>query len=212
VAVKIEQILLNRMETFCYLIGDQISGRAALIDPGFEVPRILQIAQKAGYQITHILNTHHHADHTAGNAEVARLTGARIYIHQLDAVSLGKITNRAFARMLGGKGSPAPEHQLADGDEIHIGAVTLSVLHTPGHTPGGICFYTPGHIFTGDTLFVGAVGRTDLAGGDARQLLTAIKTKIYSLPGDTIVWPGHDYGDSPSSTVANERQFNPFTQ
>ncbi|MDA8139617.1 MAG: MBL fold metallo-hydrolase [Desulfobacteraceae bacterium] len=210
--MKIEQILLNRMDTFCYLIGDEISGRAALIDPAFEVPRVLQIAQKAGYQVTHVINTHHHADHTAGNAEVVRLTGARVCIHEADAAALGKITSRAFARMLGGKGSPAAQTLLADGDKIQVGALTLAVLHTPGHTPGGICLYAPGHVFTGDTLFVGAVGRSDLPGGNARQLVTAIKSKIYTLPGDTIVWPGHDYGDRPSSTVADEQRYNPFTK
>lgn len=210
--MKIEQILLNRMDTFCYIVGDEISGRAALIDPAFEVPRILKIAREAGYDITHIINTHHHADHTAGNAEAVRLTGAQICIHELDAHCLGKVTNRAFARMLGGKGSPEPQRLLKDGDTIYIGTTKLSVLHTPGHTPGGISLYTPGHVFTGDTLFVGAVGRTDLAGGDPRQLLTAIKTKIYTLPEATIVWPGHHYGDAPSSTVGGERKFNPFTR
>lgn len=86
------------------------------------------------------------------------------------------------------------------------------MLHTPGHTPGGICLYTDGNIFTGDTLFVGAVGRTDLSGGSMKQLLTSIREKIYTLPGDTIVWPGHDYGRLPSSTVQQERDMNPFTQ
>lgn len=210
--MKIEQILLNRMDTFCYFIGDEISGRAALIDPAFEVPRLVEIARKGGYSITHIINTHHHSDHTAGNAEAVRLTGAQLCIHELDAAALGKIANRTFARILGGKGSPAPKRLLTDGDTVHVGTTSLRVLHTPGHTPGGICLYAPGHVFTGDTLFVGAVGRTDLAGGDAGQLLVSIKKKIYSLPDDTIVWPGHDYGGAPSSTVVDERKFNPFTQ
>lgn len=210
--MMIEQILLKRMDTFCYLVGDEVSGRAALIDPAFEVPRILEIARKAGYSVTHVINTHHHADHTAGNADVVRLTGAGICIHELEAAALGNITNRAFARMLGGKGSPNPKRLLIDGDTIHIGATAIRVLHTPGHTPGGISLYTPGHVFTGDTLFVGAVGRTDLPGGNPKQLLTAIRNKIYTLPDETIIWPGHDYGDAPSSTVADERRFNPFTR
>ena len=210
--MKIEQILLDRMDTFCYLVGDEVSGRAALIDPAFEVPRILEIARRGGYNVTHVINTHHHADHTAGNAEVVRLTGAQICIHELDAAALSKVTNRTFARMLGGKGSPPPKRLLADRDTIHIGTTELTVLHTPGHTPGGISIYTPGNVFTGDTLFVGAVGRTDLAGGNPKQLVAAIKSKIFTLPDDTIVWPGHDYGDTPSSTVADERRFNPFTR
>ena len=101
---------------------------------------------------------------------------------------------------------------LQDNDIIPIGEVRLTVLHTPGHTPGSICLYTDGHIFTGDTLFVGAVGRTDLPGGSHQQLIDSIHEKIYALPAPTIVWPGHDYGPSPSSTVQLEKDTNPFTR
>jgi glyoxylase-like metal-dependent hydrolase (beta-lactamase superfamily II) len=212
IAMILEQILLSRMDTFCYFIGDEFSGYGALIDPAFDVPRILETVRRAGYTVTHVINTHHHADHTAGNAEVLRATGARLYIHTADAAALGKMTGRTFARMLGGKGSPPADKLLGDGDRIKIGATELKVLHTPGHTPGSICLYTAGHCFTGDTLFVGAVGRTDLAGGSARQLLASIQNKIYTLPEETIVWPGHDYGDTPSSTVGAEKRSNPFTR
>ncbi len=210
--MKIEQVKLSRMQTFCYLIEDEISGHCALIDPAFDVPQVLKKAAAGGYAITYVINTHHHPDHSAGNAAVIRQTGAQLCIHAQDAQALGKIAARAFARVLGGKGSPRPAKLLQDGDKIRIGATILTVLHTPGHTPGGICLYTPGHVFTGDTLFVGAVGRTDLPGGSAEQLLASIRTKIYTLPDDTIVWPGHDYGDKPCSTVADEKSDNPFTQ
>jgi hydroxyacylglutathione hydrolase len=210
--MKVDQILLSRMDTFCYLIGDESAGTAALIDPAFDVPRILAKAGNAGYTITHVLNTHGHPDHSAGNADVIRATGAQLCIHEIDAPSLGNMTGRVFSRMLGGKGSPRPQRLLKDGDKIRIGAIELTVLHTPGHTPGGACFYTTGHVFTGDTLFVGAVGRTDLSGGSAAQLLASIQNKIYTLPEDTIVWPGHHYGDAPSSTVGRERRENPFTR
>jgi hydroxyacylglutathione hydrolase len=209
--MKIEQILLSRMDTFCYLIGDEAAGAAALIDPAFDVPRILDLVRNGGYTVTHVINTHHHSDHTAGNADVIYATGARLCIHEKDAPFLNKLTGRAFSRMLGGKGSPPPHRLLRDGDRIRIGAIELRVLHTPGHTPGGACFYTTGHVFTGDTLFVGAVGRTDLPGGSAEHLWSSINDRIYTLPEDTIVWPGHDYGDSPSSTVGHEKRFNPFT-
>jgi hydroxyacylglutathione hydrolase len=209
--MKVEQIKLSRMETFCYLIGDETSGKAALIDPAFDVHRILSMAKAAGYSISHVINTHHHADHTAGNAQVIKATGAKLCIHANDAPALSKLTGRAFARMLGGHGSPAPDRLLADGETVWVGATGLKVLHTPGHTPGGICLYAPGHVFTGDTLFVGAVGRTDLSGGDANQLLVSIQMKLYSLPGDTIVWPGHHYGADATSTIAHERAHNPFT-
>ena len=176
------------------------------------MPRILQTVYNAGYRITHVINTHHHADHSAGNADVIKATGARLCIHQLDAPALVKIAGKAFARMLGGKGSPAADRYLADGDTIAIGTVQLRVLHTPGHTPGSICLHAPGHVFTGDTLFVGAVGRTDLPGGNTKQLLVSIRSKLYTLPESTIVWPGHDYGDRPSSTISYEKRHNPFTR
>jgi glyoxylase-like metal-dependent hydrolase (beta-lactamase superfamily II) len=210
--MRIEQIKLSKMATFCYLVGDEASGNAALIDPAFDVPRIVDMATRAGYTITHVINTHHHADHSAGNAEVIRRTHARLSIHAQDAAALTKIAGKAFARMLGGKGSPPPDRRLADGDRLRIGTVELRVLHTPGHTPGSICLHAPGHIFTGDTLFVGAVGRTDLPGGSARKLISSIRKKIYTLPEDTIVWPGHDYGERPSSTIFYEKNHNPYTR
>lgn len=209
--MKIDQILLSRMDTFCYIVGDETSGSAALIDPAFDVPEILKKTRQSGFTITHVINTHHHADHSAGNAEVIKATGAQLCIHELDGPGLTHLTNKAFARMLGGKGSPPAHRLLADGDRVIIGAVVLTVLHTPGHTPGGICLYTPGHLFTGDTLFVGAVGRTDLPGGNGKTLIKSIRSKLYNLPDDTTVWPGHHYGDQPSSTVAQERESNPFT-
>ncbi len=210
--MRVEQIKLSRMKTFCYLVGDEASGSAALIDPAFDVPGILETATRAGYTITHVINTHHHADHTAGNLESIKATGAQLCIHKDDAAALTKIAGKAFARMLGGKGSPPSDRQLTDGDLLRIGAIELRVLHTPGHTPGSICLHTPGHLFTGDTLFVGAVGRTDLPGGNTRQLITAIQKRLYTLPDATIVWPGHDYGDRPSSTIFYEKNNNPFTR
>ncbi|UCE55460.1 MAG: MBL fold metallo-hydrolase [Desulfobacterales bacterium] len=209
--MKIKQIRLAKMATFCYLIGDENTKTCALIDPAFETDRILEKAKESGYRVTHVINSHAHSDHTAGNEAITAATGARILIHELDARRLEAFLNKTFSRMLGGKGSPRPDVLLKDNDLIKIGEMNLKVLHTPGHTPGGICLYTDGNIFTGDTLFVGAVGRTDLPGGSMKQLLTSIREKIYTLPGDTIVWPGHDYGPLPSSTVQQERDMNPFT-
>ncbi len=200
------------MATFCYLIGDRNSRTCALIDPAFETDRILEKARESGYRVTHLINTHAHSDHTAGNGAIKAATGAQILIHELDAKRLEKFLNKTFSRMLGGKGSPKPDVLLKDNDIINVGEIHLSVLHTPGHTPGGICLHAAGHIFTGDTLFVGAVGRTDLPGGSLKQLLTSIREKIYTLPADTIVWPGHDYGPLTSSTVQQEIDTNPFTR
>jgi len=201
------------MANFCYLVGDEASKTCALIDPAFETDRIIAEADRLGYRVTHIINTHGHSDHTAGNEAIKAATSAKLLIHELDANRLGKVAHKTFSRILGGKGSPVPDVLLKDNDLIQIGDGTdLRVIHTPGHTPGGMCLYADGHIFTGDTLFVGAVGRTDLPGGSSKQLLISIKEKIYTLPGSTIVWPGHDYGPYPSSTIEQERHTNPFTR
>jgi hydroxyacylglutathione hydrolase len=208
----LKQIRLRKMATFCYLIGDESSKTCALVDPAFETDRILAEAGGLGCKITHIINTHGHSDHTAGNAAVKAATGAKLLIHAADAGRLGNVLHSTFARLLGGKGSPRAEILLQDNDVIPIGEIRLTVLHTPGHTPGSICLYTEGHIFTGDALFVGAVGRTDLPGGSRKQLIDSIHAKIYTLPGNTHVWPGHDYGPAPSSTVQLEKNTNPFTR
>jgi glyoxylase-like metal-dependent hydrolase (beta-lactamase superfamily II) len=200
------------MANFCYLVGDDGSKTCALIDPAFETDRILAEADDLGYRVTHIINTHGHSDHTAGNEAIKAATGAKLLIHADDAGRLGKVLHRTFSRVLGGKGSPRADVLLQDNDVIQIGEVRLKVIHTPGHTAGGICLSSEGHVFTGDTLFVGAVGRTDLPGGSMKQLITSIHEKIFTLPGDTVVWPGHDYGPTPSSTVQQEKKSNPYTR
>jgi glyoxylase-like metal-dependent hydrolase (beta-lactamase superfamily II) len=207
--MEILQIRLNKMAVFCYLIGDESSRTGALIDPAFETDRILAVVKEKGYRITHVINTHCHSDHTAGNAAIIAATGAKLLIHERDAENLIKMLNRSFTRILGGKASPRPDILLKDNDVITIGSTVLNVIHTPGHTPGGICLLAGNNIFTGDTLFVGAVGRTDLPGGSYRQLSRAIREKIYTLPEETIVWPGHDYGISRVSSVAREKKDNP---
>jgi len=210
--LEIKQIKLTKMATFCYLVGDESSKTCALIDPAFDTRKILDEVKKGGYELTHIINTHCHSDHSAGNAAIIAATDAKLLIHELDAKRLDKVLNRVFSRLLGGKGSPRPDILLKDGDVINIGENILKVIHTPGHTIGSICLYTDGNIFTGDTLFVGSVGRTDLPGGSIKQLLKSIHEKIYSLPGNTTVWPGHDYGPLPHSTVEHEKKTNPFTR
>lgn len=210
--IDIQQLRLNKMATFCYLVGDTASKTCILIDPAFETERILSTVRQNGYRVTHVVNTHCHSDHTAGNASILAATGATLLIHRLDAPRLNRLINTAFSRVLGGKGSPRPDVLLNDNDAIQIGTLFLHVLHTPGHTPGSICLYTDNHIFTGDTLFVGAVGRTDLPGSSSSQLLKSIQEKIYSLPGSTTVWPGHDYGRSRRSTISEEKKTNPYTR
>ena len=210
--MKVKQILLTKMDNFCYIVGDEATQTCALIDPAFETDRILAKVDDLAYKVTHLINTHGHSDHTAGNQAIISATGAKLLIHADDAGRLGKVLHRTFSRVLGGKGSPRADVLLQNNDIIQIGEVRLKVLYTPGHTAGGICIYSEGHVITGDSLFVGAVGRTDLPGGSMKHLLNSIHEKIYTLPGDTVVWPGHDYGPTPSSTVQREKETNPYTR
>lgn len=200
------------MDTFCYIIMDEPSRRAAVIDPAFDTDKILNIVSDDGYDLTHLINTHCHSDHTSGNAAILSATNAKLCIHKNDADKLSGMLNKTFSLFLGGKGSPRADTLLEGGDNILVGQTKLKIIHTPGHTKGGICIYTDGHIFTGDTLFVNAVGRTDFPGGSFEALYTSIHQKIYTLPDETIIWPGHDYGPTPHSTVGHQKRKNPFTR
>ncbi len=209
--MDVKQIYLPRMANFCYLVGDEQTRTCGVIDPAFDAKKILGEAGAANYTITHVINTHGHADHVSANADIIKATGASLCIHEADASQVAGILNRSLSRILGGKGSPGADCLLRDDDVVTIGNTKLRIIHTPGHTPGSICIYTNGHVFTGDTLFVAAVGRTDLPGGSTATLLSSIRGKLYTLPEETIVWPGHDYGDAPSSTIGREKAENPFT-
>jgi glyoxylase-like metal-dependent hydrolase (beta-lactamase superfamily II) len=209
--MDIKPIYLPQMANFCYMVGDEATRTCAVIDPAFDPQKILKAVKDAGYTITHVINTHGHSDHTSGNAGIIEATGAQLCIHRADADQVTRLLSKVLSRFMGGKGSPKPSRILEDNDIIEIGQTRLRVIHTPGHTPGSICLYGEGQLFTGDTLFVGAVGRTDLPGGSTRQLLTSIREKLYTLPGDTKVWPGHDYGPAPTSTIAKEKATNAFT-
>ena len=206
----IKQIKLRMMDTFCYLVGDESSKTCALIDPAFETGKILALVRQEGYRVSFVINTHNHADHCAGNSEILKKTHARLLIHEKDADGLLKVRNRIFARLMGGQGSPKPDVLLKDDFLINIGESSLRVIHTPGHSPGSICLYGDQQLFTGDTLFVGAIGRTDLTGGSQKQLVNSIKKSLFSLPDETVVWPGHDYGQAPHSTILKEKVENRY--
>ncbi len=209
--MEIIQLLVGNMAVFAYIVGCQDTGEALVIDPAGSEQRIVAEARRRGLNIVLIVNTHGHPDHTCGNKRMKELTGAPVAIHEADAPHMTSPEAQNFARMLGADLVPPPDMLLSDGQIIQVGTeVALKVIHTPGHSPGSICLYTPGHVFTGDTLFVGGVGRTDLPGGSWPQMISSIRNRILSLPDDTVVWPGHHYGPSPSSTIAHERATNPF--
>ncbi len=204
----IEQMQVGHMAVFAYLVGDTVTGDALVIDPADQVRDIVALAAKNKLKINYIVNTHGHVDHIGGNAEMKKLTGAKIIVHADDAVMLTS-TPAAMLRMFGAAQSPPPDILVQNGQTISVGNVELKVIHTPGHSPGGICLYTPGYVFTGDTLFVEAVGRTDLPGGSWQTMYNAIKTKLFTLPDETKVMPGHNYGRTPTSTIGHEKQYNP---
>lgn len=205
----LEQIQVGHMAVFAYLIGDEQTGEAMLVDPAADVGRLLGEARKRGLQIRLIVNTHGHVDHIAGNADCRKETGAKIVIHELDADMLTS-TPSIMLRMFNAKASPPADLTVRDGDTVSAGGISLQVFHTPGHTPGGVCLYSPGFVLTGDTLFVESVGRTDFPGGSWEALRNSIVTRLLTLPEETVVLPGHNYGRVPRSTIGHEKRHNPF--
>jgi glyoxylase-like metal-dependent hydrolase (beta-lactamase superfamily II) len=186
----VRQIRIGDMDNFAYLIGCVRTRHAMVIDPGTDPATLAAAAEAEGLSVAVIVNTHRHADHVAGSAELKRLTGAKILMHALDADAV-----------------PETDVRLSGGEEVRVGDLSFRVIHTPGHTPGGICLVTERHLFTGDTLFVGDSGRTDLPGGHRPTLGASIR-RLMSFPDDTTVWPGHDYGPTPSSTIGWEKRHN----
>jgi glyoxylase-like metal-dependent hydrolase (beta-lactamase superfamily II) len=206
----IKQLEVGRLGVFSYIIGDIESKEGLIIDPGGNPTRIVRTAEEEGIKIRLLVNTHAHIDHILGNAKVIEKTGAKLIIHELERNSLTRFYKRFFNLFLGGSPSPQPDILVKDGDTIEIGSLTLGIIHTPGHSKGGICIYGYDNLFTGDTLFVGGIGRVDLPGGSIKVLLNSIKNRLLVLPDETTIWPGHNYGPSPSSTVLQERLYNPF--
>ena len=203
----IEQIKVGHMSVFCYLLGDEETKDALLIDPSSDFEKINAAIEKYHFNITKIINTHGHFDHIGGNRYYIKKTGARLLIHEADYCFLGKNVNRFIAFIKGGRHIKHEVKLLRDGDIITVGSTDIEVIHTPGHSPGSICLYFKGNLFTGDTLFTEGMGRTDFSGGCGDTILDSIKNRILSLPDDTIIWPGHHYGRFPVSTVKEQKRY-----
>lgn len=194
--IYIKQIMAGPMANYVYLVGDKKAKEAALIDPGWEASRLIKEAEKEGLEIRLILATHGHFDHANEIQALAARFSATLYIHEAEASEFGGV-----ARLV----------QLRDGDHFNIGGVEVNVLHTPGHTPGSVCYGVGNAIFTGDTLFVDGIGRVDLPGGDSEAMFRSL-ARLRELPDATIVYPGHDYGGRPTSTIGEQKRTNPYLQ
>jgi glyoxylase-like metal-dependent hydrolase (beta-lactamase superfamily II) len=186
----LKMMSVGPIQANCYILGCKKTMEGVVIDPGAEAFRIVTVITNAGLRIKYILITHGHFDHTGAAGELKDIVKAPVWIHRLDAHGLGF----------------PPDGELTDGQEIEVGTYRIKVIHTPGHSPGGVCLYAPGAVFTGDTLFYGSIGRTDFPGGDHNRLITGVKEKIFPLGDDVRVYPGH----GPASTIGRERRTNPF--
>lgn len=177
------------MDNFSYLLFCSATGKGLAVDPSFAPEDLLVAARERNVAIEILVNTHGHRDHVAGNDLILRETGAKLAAHPLDV--------------------PGTDLALKEGTRLPLGEIKIEILHTPGHTPGSITLRPPGALITGDTLFVTFVGRADLAGSDPEALYLSLR-RLASFPPETLVYPGHDYGPRPVSTIAFEREHNPY--
>ena len=205
----LKQLIVGSMSVCCYLVGCEKTKSAAIIDPGGNEDMILSTVKKEGLKVQYIINTHSHPDHDCGNGKIKEATGAPIVLHEDEATFSARPDIKQYFSVLGLPASPPADKTVKDGEIITIGELEFTFFHTPGHTPGGMCLYRAPDLFTGDTLFVGSVGRTDFPGGDPKALIDSIKTKLLILPGETKIWPGHGYGGD-YSTIDAEARSNPF--
>ena len=206
--MKVMQLEVGSLGTNCYIAYCEHTKKAVVIDPGGDAARILALVNREGLTVEAIINTHGHADHVLANVKVQEGTGAPIWIHGADADMLGSGSRNLSAYMGASTSCGAADRLLADGEVLTIGDFTLKVLHTPGHTPGGISLLGDKAVFVGDTLFAESIGRTDFPGGSYSQLIQSIKTKLMVLDDDIKAFPGH----GPATTIGWERRQNPFIQ
>ncbi|MFC2034654.1 MBL fold metallo-hydrolase [Chloroflexota bacterium] len=202
----IETLEVGPFSSNCYVVGAESNKEGIIIDPGAEADTILRTAKDLGLKIKLIVLTHSHIDHIGALKEAKEVTGAEVAIHTDDAEALQASSPLGAMFGLSLQVPPPPDRLLQGGDIIDIGDLQLLILHTPGHSPGGICLLGEGVVFSGDTLFNFGIGRFDLPGSSGRQLMDSIYTKLMVLPDSTIVYPGH----GPESTIGTERQGNPF--
>jgi hydroxyacylglutathione hydrolase len=206
--VYLKQMELGPMQNFVYLIGDPATRECVVVDPAWEIDTIVDTAQADGFSITGALVTHTHQDHVGGSLESWGMPGRIPGVEDLlEKVRAKVYVHKAEREFLKGFGSDLVK--VDNHDTLPVGRLTLEFLHTPGHTPGSQCFLVDDRLVSGDTLFIGSCGRTDLPGSDPSEMYYSLTQRLGALPDQTILLPGHNYG-GPSSTLGDEKQHNPF--
>jgi len=186
--MKVYQLEVGNMQNFTYVIQDEETGEAVIIDPSWDLAQVIEVIQKNNLKVKYVINTHHHFDHTIGNDAVVKQTGSKIIQHTASTLR--------------------NDISVSDGDKIRFGNSELTVVHTPGHSKDSICLVGNGNFFSGDTLFVGNCGRIDLPGGSARELYHSLFSLISKMDENLMLYPGHNYGNSPTSTIGREKKTN----
>jgi hydroxyacylglutathione hydrolase len=201
-----KQIEMGPMQNFVYLIGSLKTRKVAVVDAAWEIDRILRLVAEDEIEITHALVTHTHPDHVGGRFAGVEIEGVTELLGKCEA---RVVVHKAEAKFLKGL-SPSDVIKADNGDKIDVGGIEIQLLHTPGHTPGSQCFMVENRIVSGDTLFIGSCGRVDLPGSDPEQMYYSLTQKLMALPDETVLFPGHNYSDTATSTIGRQKQDNPY--
>jgi glyoxylase-like metal-dependent hydrolase (beta-lactamase superfamily II) len=202
-----KQIEIGPMQNFTYLIGDPVSREALVVDAAWDIAAILQLAEQDGFTVTKALVTHYHQDHLGGDfyghhiqgaVELLEQVKAKVYIHKAEAEFLSRLVGLSASDIV----------QVGSGDKTSVGNVTVTFIHTPGHTPGSQCFLVENRLVAGDTLFINSCGRVDLPGSSPQDMYYSLTQKLAQLPDDTILYPGHNYAEKPFATLAEQKRQN----
>lgn len=201
-----ESLAVGPLAVNCYIIGSKEAKAAIVIDAGGDHEEILSVLKKHNLTLQLLINTHAHFDHVGGVRRLQDLTGAKFFLHRKDIPLLDCLNDQTDAFGLPSIPIPKVDRPLADNEEILIGNKVIRVIHTPGHSPGSVCYFIDDVVFAGDTLFAGSIGRTDLYGGSYEEIIHSINTRLFTLEGHIIVYPGH----GEFTTIGKEKRHNPF--
>jgi glyoxylase-like metal-dependent hydrolase (beta-lactamase superfamily II) len=204
------QEIIGPMMNFIYIIGCPETKEAAVIDPAWDTPAILELARKSGLEIKHILMTHAHPDHMNGLEQILKDTNGTIYLQRDEVAYMQECGNATGIPTAFMQNRSENFRIVQDGETVYIGKLPVQCLHTPGHTPGSQCFLVEGNLFSGDTLFVDACGRVDMPGGDAAKMWHSLNRKLRSLEDSIVIYPGHHYGSRKTSTIGEQKETNPY--